>query len=59
LRIGNNTFTELGISALIDTLPVFSNLEILGLTNIGIDDDLAVPLTSSLMVKYFLFDVCL
>jgi len=49
LRIGNNTFTELGISALIDTLPVFSNLEILGLTNIGIDDDLAVPLTSSLM----------
>jgi hypothetical protein len=39
----------LGISALIDTLPVFENLEILGLGNVGMEDENCVELSYALL----------
>ena len=51
LYFGNNeNLTEVGMNALIEVLPIFKNLRILGLNNCGIVDENVILLSYSLEV---------
>jgi len=51
LYFGNNdNLTEIGLSALIEVLPVFTNLRILGLNHCGITDENVILLSYCLEV---------
>ena len=54
LYFGNNeNLTEVGMSALIEVLPVFKNLKILGLNNCGLNDENIILFSYCLEVHIF------
>lgn len=53
IHLGNNAnLTEIALNALIDTLPVFKNLRILGMNNCGLIDENIINLAYILQVSF-------